>query len=49
MVSQSKNDTAAVIWLSGGTVGKTYVIQNRIVTVAGRQEDESFGILVVEG
>ena len=35
-----------VIWLTGGTIGELYVIENHVVTSAGREYDGSFGVYV---
>jgi hypothetical protein len=40
----SKTDTTATIWLSGGTAGQTYTVHNRITTVGGRTNDQTFKI-----
>ena len=40
-VSESNSTTATAIFLSGGTIGETYTLTNRIVTSAGRTEDRS--------
>ena len=47
-VSESNNTTATAIFLSGGTIGETYTLTNRIVTSAGRTEDRSMIINCVE-
>lgn len=39
--SDSFNDTATTIWLSGGTAGSSYTITNHITTSAGREDDRS--------
>lgn len=39
--SESNTDTATTIWLSGGTLGTSYEITNRIVTVGGRTMDQT--------
>ena len=44
--SDSKADGITTIWLSGGTVGETYLITNRILTSANRTEDRSFKVKV---
>jgi hypothetical protein len=36
------------VWLSGGTVGSTYAVTNRIETAGGRTEDETIYILIEE-
>jgi hypothetical protein len=46
LVSDYFTDTDAVVWLSGGTVGSTYTVTNRITTAAGRIEDRSLLIIV---
>ncbi len=48
VVSSIKTDTTATVWLSGGTVGSTYLVTNRIVTVAGRTDDRSISIRVIQ-
>lgn len=37
-----------IIWLSAGVVGDVYNITSRIVTNAGRRNDQSFTIEIVE-
>jgi hypothetical protein len=44
----SKTGTTATIWLSGGTAGQTYTIHNRITTIGGRTNDQTFKISCVE-
>lgn len=44
-VSDTKDDTSATIWLSGGTDGTDYEITNRVVTTAGRTFDWTIRIL----
>ena len=46
--SDSKSDTATIIWLSGGTVDTTYLLTNKIVTSAARTDERSFQILMVQ-
>jgi hypothetical protein len=46
--SDSHTATATVVWLSGGTAGKTYRVTNHIVTAAGRQDDRTLLIAVRE-
>lgn len=36
------------VWLSGGTVGRTYRVTVRVATSAGRVDDRSFGVTVRE-
>lgn len=47
-VSDTRTTTTATVWLSGGTVGTSYVLQNRITTAAGRTEDRSITVAVEE-
>lgn len=44
--SDSKTTTTTTIWLSGGTIGRQYRIQNRIVTADGRTADRSFYVKI---
>ena len=44
--SDTKTDTTTTIWLSGGTVGSTYKLTNRIVTNDGRTADRSFYVRI---
>ena len=46
--SDSFTDTISTVWLSGGTVGESYIITNHITTTAGRQDDRSIKIKVKE-
>ena len=47
--SSSTNDTtSATIWLSGGSVGRTYRVTNTIITVGGRTEERSFLISMAD-
>jgi hypothetical protein len=47
-VADSKTAASATVWLSGGSVGQSYTVTNRITTAAGRTEDRSFTIRVEE-
>lgn len=47
-VSASFTDTQAVIKLSGGTLGTTYRVTNRITTSAGETVDQSIDIEMIE-
>jgi len=47
-MADSKTSTSATVWLSGGSVGQSYTVTNRITTAAGRTEDRSFIIRVEE-
>lgn len=46
--SDSFTDTTATVWLSGGTVGTSYSVVNRIVTAAGRTDDRTLHFHVKE-
>ena len=39
--SDSHDDTTVTIWLSGGTLGETYELVNRVTTAAGRTDDST--------
>ncbi len=44
--SDSHDDGSVTIWLSGGTVGETYEILNRITTTDGRVFDQTVKLKV---
>ena len=44
--SDSKTDTTATVWLSGGTAGETATAINHIVTSAGRADDRTIALTV---
>jgi hypothetical protein len=46
--SSSNSTTKTTVWLSGGTVGQTYEIVNRIVTSASRTDERTVTILVLQ-
>lgn len=46
--SDSNDTKIATIWLSGGTANQFYEVTNRIVTAAGRTEDRTLLINVLE-
>ena len=41
-------DTAVTVWLSGGTVGQTYSVTCHVVTAAGREDDRTVTVTVME-
>lgn len=46
--SDSKTTTTTTIWLSGGTAGTSYSLVNHIVTTAGREDDRTIIIQLIE-
>jgi len=46
--SDSKTDTVATVWLSGGTAATTYTVANKITTSGGRTDERSIYILCKE-
>jgi len=42
------NNTVVVFWLSGGTVGLEYLVTVHIVTSAGREDDRTLRVQIVE-
>lgn len=46
--SATNTTTTATVWLSGGTLGETYEVTNRIVTSQGRTEDRTIIIYIAE-
>ena len=47
-IKSSFTDTTTTVWVSGGTVGNTYTVTNRITTVSGRRNDRSIRIRIKE-
>ena len=45
--SDSKSTTAATVWLSGGTLGLTYTMTNRITTADGRTDHRSISVQIL--
>lgn len=41
-------DAKAIVWVSGGQVGQTYRIVNRVTTTAGRVDDRTLHVYVIE-
>lgn len=48
IVTDSNDTTTTTVWLSGGTLGATYLITNRITTAGGRIDDRSFHVKITE-
>ena len=46
--SDTNTTKKATVWLSGGTDGNTYVVENTIVTAAGRTVKRALNIHVIE-
>ena len=46
--STEATDTAVTVWLSGGTVGQTYSVTCHVVTAAGREDDRTVTVTVME-
>ncbi len=46
--AESFSDTLTTIWLTDGTAGTTYLLVNHIITDAGREDDRSVNIVVVD-
>ncbi|MDB5612041.1 MAG: hypothetical protein JWP25_8941 [Bradyrhizobium sp.] len=46
--SDSNTTTTAIIWLSGGTLGNSYDLLNRIVTTGGRTMDQTARLKIKE-
>jgi hypothetical protein len=46
--SEDLDGPKAIVWLSGGSTNRTYRVTNRITTAAGRVDDRSIHIRVVE-
>lgn len=44
----SLSGALATVWVSGGSVGNTYSVTNRITTAAGRTDDRSILIRVAD-
>ena len=48
ITTDSFDNTTTTVWLSGGTLGATYLITNRITTAGGRTDDRSFHVKITE-
>lgn len=46
--SNTNGTTSTTIWVSGGTAGTTYSLQNRIITSGGRTKDVTIDVPVAE-
>lgn len=46
--SLENSNTWSIVWLSGGSVGRTYLVINRINTNQGRADDRTIAIVVRE-
>jgi hypothetical protein len=44
----TKDNSRTTVWLAGGVSGVTYTITNQIRTLAGRTEERSLTILVMD-
>lgn len=44
--SETNNSTSATVWLSGGILGQTYTVTNRVTTTNGRTDERSILIKV---
>lgn len=46
--SESNDTSSATVWLSGGTAGTSYTVTNQITTSAGRTDERSMTIAVID-
>ena len=46
--STEATDTAVTAWLSGGSVGMSYAVTCHVVTAAGREDDRTVTVTVME-
>jgi hypothetical protein len=46
--SDSLVGALATVWLSGGTVGTSYIVTNRVVTAGGRTDERSITVRVID-
>ena len=44
--SDQRGDTSTKVWLSGGTVGETYAVANKIMTSDSRTDERTFEVVV---
>jgi hypothetical protein len=47
LTNETFSSTKAIVWVSGGELGRRYELTNRITTSGGRIEDQSIVILIV--
>ena len=47
-VSDTKTTSTATVWLSGGTAGQTYAVENKIVTADARTDERTIYIECIE-
>jgi len=48
LTGESFDTLTTTVWISGGIVGQTYTITNRITTTDGRIDDRSFLMRIAE-
>ena len=46
--SDSESAGVVTVWLSGGTAGSTYEVTVQTVTSAGRTDDRTFTVMIIE-
>lgn len=46
--ADSHDTTTTTVWLSGGALGNTYSVANRITTAAGRTDERTFEVEIVD-
>lgn len=44
--ADTHDTTTTTVWLSGGTVGESYLVTNHIVTTGGRTDERTFSVSV---
>lgn len=45
---ESHSSSQTGVWLAGGTLGGQYTVTNHIVTTAGREDDRTLTIMIVQ-
>ena len=48
LVTDTKTAATTTVWLSGGTIGVTYRVVNRVTTAGGRTDDRSLFLKIME-